>query len=197
MIRIIIFLVTFSFFLNPCSAQQKLIKNEPLFVLRPYIFINYNLYHRYQKPSFNNEQSVGQVFNVLPGLGGGLIMGKKTVLMFSVEGALSYCPFSLDIEGFEGMGALSFPLLANFRIPVEGFFFFQFGGGVQFNQINIHQSVNPSAVNPFFMTYIGELSVGVEENLFLLYFLRFGYNGQSASTFDFGIRLGLNGSLWE
>jgi hypothetical protein len=198
MIRITFIVLAFSFSFQSAFAQESINKNDALFLFRPFVFVDYNLYHRYQQPSISAiGESVGQVFNVLPGLGGGFIFGKKTIFMFSVEAAVKYLPFSLDIEGFDGMGSLAFPLVANFRIPVEGLFFFQIGGGVQFNQINIHRSINPSSFNPYFMTFIGEVAVGVEENLFLMYFLRFGFNNNSAYSFDFGLKFGLNGSLWE
>ena len=97
------------------------------------------------------------------------------------------------------MGSLSLPILANFRIPLEGFFFFQFGGGIQFTQINLHQrtALQQTLDNSMFHTYVGEIAAGVEENLFLIFFLRFGYHPEKSNTFDFGLRLGLNGNLWE
>ena len=198
MIRKTFFVLVLSFIFYCSFAQQSSNKNDALFLFRPFVFIDYNIYHRYQQSSVQSiEKSVGQVFNVLPGLGGGFLFGKKTVFMFSLEAAVKYLPFSLDIETFDGFGALAFPLVANCRIPIEGLFFLQIGGGVQFNQINIHQSINPASLNPFFMTYIGEVAVGVEEHLFLMYFLRFGFNNNSAYSFDFGLKFGLNGSLWE
>ncbi|MDC0230853.1 hypothetical protein OAK19_02720 [Aureispira] len=196
-----IILVTLSIlcFIADSSAQQSDINNDAHFVFRPLVFIDYNIYHWYKPPETSSNTDVGQVFNVLPGIGGGIIMGKKTTFMFLIEAAFKYHPFSLDLNGFPGMGSITFPILGSFRIPIEGFFFFQLGGGIQFTQINIHghTAIQQSNSNPFFLTYVGELAAGVEENLFLIFFLRYGYNPQLSNTFDFGLRLGLNGNLWE
>ncbi|MCH2023910.1 MAG: hypothetical protein MK207_15650, partial [Saprospiraceae bacterium] len=180
-------------------SQKSLNKNDALFVFRPLLFIDYNLYHWYKAPFNNNTGDVGQVFNVLPGIGTGIVLGKKSKFIFTLEVTFKYHPFSLNIEEFQGMGSLSLPILANFRIPLEGFFFFQFGGGIQFTQINLHQrtALQQTLDNSMFHTYVGEIAAGVEENLFLIFFLRFGYHPEKSNTFDFGLRLGLNGNLWE
>lgn len=188
---------------NTSTAQKnKALTGDARFAFRPMIFIDYSLYHWYQEPSRQLDKTpknMGQVANVLPGLGAGFIMGKKTTLLFSVEASIKYFPFSLDVAGYEGMGAISFPVLANVRFPVGGFLFGQIGGGVQWSQINIHNQTKSyeAAANPFFMTYVGELGIGAEENIYILYFLRFGYNTNQATTFDFGLRIGLHGNLWD
>jgi len=189
-------------FTQVSQAQEPNRVNDARFVFRPLVYLDYNLYHWYQEPTRQlnvRPKNVGQVFNVLPGLGVGFILGKKTTLLFSVDVAVRYFPFSLDLAGYQGMGSVAFPVSANFRIPIDGFFFLQFGGGVQWTQINLHErtAAHLSFSDPFFMTYFGELAGGIEENIYLLYFLRFGYHPQQATTFDFGFRIGLHGSLWE
>lgn len=182
------------------AQQDKKLTSDARFVVRPMVFINYNLYHWYQEPYRIHDKrykNMGQVMSVLPGLGGGIILGKKTTLLFSLEASINYFPFSLDLAAYEGMGALSFPIVANLRIPLNGFLFVQVGGGIQWNQINIHPTIS-SSPSPFFRTYIGELGIGAEENLFILYFLRFGYQQNQATTFDFGLKIGLHGGgLWD
>jgi hypothetical protein len=178
------------------------LNNDARFKFSPMLFIDYSLYHWYQKPVRRVDrqpQNMGQVLNVLPGLGAGVILGKKTTLLFSLEASVKYFPFSLDVAGYEGMGAVSFPVLANFRIPLGGFVFMQVGGGVQWNQINIHNRsiAQQNRPNPFFMTYVGELAVGIEEGVYILYFTRFGYNTNQSTTLDIGLRIGLHSALWD
>ncbi|CAA6826564.1 MAG: Unknown protein [uncultured Aureispira sp.] len=178
------------------------LNNDARFKFSPMLFIDYSFYHWYQNPKKRIDglpQNMGQTFNVLPGLGVGAILGKKTTLLFSLEASVKYFPFSLDVAGYEGMGAVSFPVLANFRIPLNGFFFMQVGGGVQWNKINIHNrtATQKSIQNPFFMTYVGELAIGIEEGVYILYFARFGYNTDQATTFDIGFRVGLHSPLWD
>lgn len=198
----LLFILLIVLFTQESEAQEKKTTNDARFVFRPLMYLDYSLYHWYQEPTRQlNEtpKNVGQVLNVLPGLGAGFILGKKTTVLFSVDVAVKYFSFSLDIAGYEGMGAVAFPVAANFRFPVEGFFFLQLGGGVQWTQINIHERTEAhlNYSNPFFMTYFGELAGGIEENIYLIYFLRFGYSTQQAATFDFGVRIGLHGSLWD
>lgn len=176
--------------------------SDARFTFRPMIFIDYNLYHWYQEPRRQVDatpKNLGQAFNVLPGIGGGFVMGKKTTLLFTAEASVRYMPFSLDVAGFEGMGSVAFPVIAGVRIPLNGILFLKVGGGVQWTNINIHQRTpaHQKYDNPFFMTYLGELGLGIEENIFLMYFLRFGYHPNQATTFDVGLKLGLNGNLWD
>lgn len=178
------------------------LNNDARFKFSPMIFIDYNLYHWYQEPTRKIDglqKNMGQALNVLPGLGAGFIVGKKTSLLFSLEASVKYFPFSLDLVGYEGMGAVSFPVLANFRIPLNGFFFLQAGGGVQWNKINIHNrsAAHKRHPNPFFMTYVGELALGIEEGVYILYFARFGYNTNQSTTLDLGLRIGLHSALWD
>jgi len=188
---------------NTAQAQDELppLSSKARFMIRPMIFIDYNFYHWYQNPLKVGERSksMGQVLNVLPGLGGGLVMGSKTSVLFTLEAAVRYMPFSLDVDGFEGMGAVSFPVLAGFRIPIHGILFVNVGGGVQWTKTNLYAQTSnmQQQDNPFFMTYIGELGLGLEENLFLMFFTRFGYAPSQATTFDLGLKIGLNGNLWD
>lgn len=178
------------------------INNDARFKFSPMLFIDYSLYHWYQEPVKRIDglpKNMGQALNVLPGLGAGIILGKKTSLLFSLEASVKYFPFSLDLAGYEGMGAVSFPVLANFRIPLNGFFFLQAGGGVQWNKINIHNrsAAHKRLPNPFFMTYVGEVAIGIEEGVYILYFARFGYNTNQSTTLDIGLRIGLHSTLWD
>lgn len=200
--RLLLLILLINWFATNTFAQKKQgLTSDARFVFKPMVFIDYNFYHWYQEPIDkvnNSAKNMGQVFNVLPGLGGGFILGKKTAFLFSLEVSIKYFPFSLDLDRYEGLGAISFPVLANVRFPLNGFLFVQVGGGIQWNQINIHdRKVQQEGGNPFFMTYVGEVGVGAEENIFILYFLRFGYNPNRATTLDFGLRIGLHGTLWD
>lgn len=181
------------------TAQETPINNDAKVVFRPLVYVDYNFYHWVQEPVKTTPKNVGQVFNVLPGIGGGFIMGKKTTLLFSLEAAVRYMPFSLDLVENKGMGSVAFPVIANFRIPLTGFFFMQIGGGVQWTSINLHQrtALQQASPSPFLMTYIGEIAGGLEEHIFLMYFLRFGYHPSQAMTFDVGLKLGIHGDLWN
>ncbi|HIB78148.1 MAG TPA: hypothetical protein EYO58_11190 [Flavobacteriales bacterium] len=197
--KIFFVILVLSLYAKFSYAQKSIIRNDARFLFRPLLFVDYNLYHWYKPPSLTNSVNAGQIFNVLPGIGGGFILGKKTTLLFCVEATIKYHPFSLDLDGYQGMGSIAFPVLANFRIPLDGFFFMQIGGGLQWTHINLHQRTSSqlSNLNTFFITCIAEIAAGVEEHLFLMYFLRFGYHPQGSVTFDFGLKFGLNGSLWE
>ncbi len=184
------------------AQSHSTLNSEARFLIRPMLFIDYNMYHWYQEPLKTVDgtpKNMGQAFNVLPGLGAGVILGKKTAFLFSLEASVKYFPFSLDLAGYEGIGAVSFPVLANFRIPLNGFFFMQVGGGIQWNKINIHDrsAAHKRYPNPFFMTYVGEIAVGAEESVYILYFARFGYNSDQSTTLDLGLRVGIHGSLWD
>lgn len=198
MIRYLLLLLLYTGILSQSQAQiAPTITNEARFVIRPYLFAQYNLYHWYQQPLYQTDgqpKNVGAALNILPGLGGGILMGKKTTLLFAVESSLQYMPLAMDLNGFDGIGALSWPVLVHFRIPLEKFAFLQIGGGVQWNKINLHHN---NAANSFFMTYVGEVGFGIEETAFGLLFTRLGYHPNHATTLDVGVKFGINGSLWD
>lgn len=193
----------FLFFVAPLLAQQKtLVANKPLFVIRPIFFIDYNFYHWIQEaPRYQNAlpKNKGQVLNIVPGFGGGLLWGEKSKVMFSLEASFRYFPFSLDLAGYQGMGSIAIPIVTNMRVPIKGFMFFQLGMGVQFNHVNMYErtTYHQKYENTFFMTYIGEIGLGLEENFFRVYFVRLGGHPSQAMSFDIGVKFGLNGSLWE
>jgi len=189
--------------LSPLLAQQKeLMENKPLFVIRPMFFIDYNFYHWVQEaPRYRYAlpKNKGQVLNIIPGFGGGLLWGEKSKVMFSLEASFRYFPFSLDLAGYQGMGPIAIPIITNMRVPVKGFIFLQLGMGIQFNYVNMYErtAYHQKYENAPFMTYVGEIGLGLEENFFRVYFVRFGAHRSQAMTFDIGVKFGLNGSLWE
>lgn len=184
------------------SQDKKTAINKPLFVVRPVLLLDYNFYHWIQEPPrYPNAapKNKGQLLNILPGIGGGILLGKKSEIMFGLETSIRYFPFSLDLAGYEGMGSFTIPIITSLRIPTKGFMFFHLGLGVQWNHINMYERTeyHQQYENKFFMTYIGEIGLGLEEHFFRVYFIRFGGNPSQALTLDVGVKFGLNGSLWE
>ncbi len=103
-------------------------------------------------------------------------------------------PFSMDLAGVQGVGALSIPVVGHFRIPLQKFLFLEVGGGMQWNKINVHHAEEPQ---PFFPTYVGELGIGIEEAAFGVFFTRVGHHPSQALTLDVGIKFGFHGGLWD
>lgn len=210
--RILTFFFVLISFLEQCQAQ---------FFVKPIYYINYNLYSWYQKPyqryppqqfNFPDTRSVGQVLNVLPGVGGGLLIGDKRYFAFSLEGQANYYPFSFDLVEYKGMGAVSFPVLGLFHIFLNSSFreepdpdfkkpptsrtFIYFGGGVQWmaTEFQARPQDYQKQYNPFFMTYVGEvgLGMGLNGSIFAI-FGRFGMDDQEGISIDVGIKIGSDG----
>lgn len=180
-------------------AQDVIVNDKAQFVIRPLFFADFNVYHWYQQPyvQFDGRtENVGQTLNLIPGIGTGFVMGKKTTALLVVEAGIKYMPFSLDVAEYDGIGALSFPVLASMRFPIKRAMFLQVGAGIQWSRINLFQPKDAPR-SAYFATYVGELSIGVEEAAYLLYFTRIGYHPNGATTIDLGIRMGIHGSLWE
>jgi hypothetical protein len=133
------------------------------------LFLNYNLYSWYQKPSTIERPltASGQVLNVLPGLGLNFWVGDVDHWILSVEGAIEYLPFALDIDNYKGLGALSIPLLAKIQFPVAKqkslWLMLHFGAGVQLLHSDIYDrpKTYENASNPFFTSFVGEFGLHI------------------------------------
>jgi hypothetical protein len=133
------------------------------------LFLNYNLYSWFQKPTTIERplSSSGQVLNVLPGLGLNLWVGDIDHWIVSIEGGIEYLPFALDTDIYKGMGALSIPILAKAQFPVAKqkslWLMLHVGAGAQLLYTDIYARPDvPSIVfNRFFTSIVGEVGVHI------------------------------------
>ncbi|CAA6817777.1 MAG: Unknown protein [uncultured Aureispira sp.] len=131
------------------------------------LFMNYNLYSWYQKPSTIETplSSSGQVLNVLPGLGVNFWVGDVDHWIVSLEAGMEYLPFAFDTDRYKGLGALSIPVLAKVQFPVAKqkslWLMLHVGAGAQFLHTDIYARPDAylNAVNPFFTTIVGEVGL--------------------------------------
>jgi len=172
------------------------------------LFINYNLYSWYQRPSTIESplSSSGQVLNVLPGLGLNFWIGDVDHWIIALEGGIEYLPFALDIDNYKGMGALSIPVLAKVQFPVAKqkslWLMLHFGAGAQFLHTDIYNrpEAYQNASNPFFTSIVGELGVHISAVGYarqhlreVELFFRVGAAPFGTVSFNTGLRL----TLWN
>lgn len=174
------------------------------------LYANYNLYHRYTKPSYLSPKfrSSGQVLNVLPGLGTGFWVGKPTKWWLSLESGAEFAPFTLAVNKFKGMGSLAVPVLLKAHLPVakqrSALVAINFGAGAQWTWSEIYavptEFKNRVSLRGSFVTYIGELGLSlgaVNEHLKNIkdvsFYIRFGAGLGGAMAFNCGLRL----SFWN
>lgn len=166
------------------------------------VALEWSAYQHYQRPS-NHEfaqlsgqkNSTGQVLNILPNARLGLVLNHADRWGFGLHAGVTYSPFSLDTEQYKGMGAVAFPLILSYQHQFVGDLFLSVGGGVQFSKIEF--AGKPLAFqaleNPYFMTYVGEISFGVFSDYYLAIgvtgFARVGFNQLGAHSLDIGIRV--------
>lgn len=172
-------------------AQKKQGSEASPFEFGLQIPISYNLYHRYQSPTYKGssgqteQERAGQILNILPGLGAGIWLGQPRYYIISVDAQIEYKPFSLRTGEFRGLGAYAVPILMRVHVPflkTKGLALTgQLGGGVQLSQTNMY--ARPTNVDqiPLSSTIVGELGVGV----------LIGWDGgQPAWQFDLFTRIG-------
>lgn len=167
--------------------------------------IDWSVYQRYQRPSTHDfaqiagqKNSAGQVLNVLPSIRLGMMLNTWKRFDLTIEGGICYAPFSQDIDRYKGIGALSFPVLMSLQIHGDyDDWLITIGGGVQFSRIEY--AMNPKDFeginNPYFMTYVGEISYGTLNKYYvfagLSIFGRLGFGSSQAHTLDIGVRVNL------
>jgi len=172
------------------------------------LFMNYNLYSWYQKPSTIESplSSSGQVLNVLPGLGGNIWVGDVDHWIVSVEGGIEYLPFAFDTDNYKGLGALSIPILAKVQLPIlkqkSLWLMLHAGTGVQLLHTDIcaRPDAYQNAANPFFANIVGEVGVHISTVGYkrqhlreVELFCRAGGGAFGAASFTTGLRL----TLWN
>lgn len=168
------------------------------------MYFEYNLYQWYQKPTTISpiHRSTGQVFNVLPSAGMGVWVGRSDRFFVNIEGGMDYMPFSLDLEEYGGLGAISFPVVARAILPFSGdkgiSSFVGLGFGVQWskNELYAYPKGQQPTTNPFYATLVAEVTMGVgmgwdtdDKNTGMIaVFSRFGFAAEYALTFNCGLR---------
>jgi hypothetical protein len=170
------------------------------------IGLEWSAYQRYQRPTThqfstisNDNNSAGQILNIVPNLRLGMILTDLGSWGIALHTGLTYSPFSVDIDQYKGMGAISFPLTLSYQFYFDDNVFLSLGGGVQFSKIEMGaRSPEFSNIpNPFFMTYVGEISIGGFSSYYIAIgitgFARVGFNQHQAHTLDVGLRVNI---LW-
>lgn len=171
-----------------------------------YINPSLNLYQRIHQPKTfvvdGANRSSGQVLNLLPNLSTGLWFGQAQVWAVGVEGGVEYIPFSFNLQNYEGMGSVSFPVLLRGHFPLakqhSSAITLDVAGGLQWNKTELYLDKNApqAAYNPFFVTYTFEVAGGIgaisqKANQIRgvdLYF-RFGFGADASMSFHTGLRV--------
>lgn len=118
----------------------------------------------------------------------------KTHFFFVLEGGITYSPFSQDIDQYKGTGALSFPIILSHHFIIDDSFVLGIGAGIQFSRIEFNNTPPPfnRIQNPFFVTYVGEITGGPVDAYMVLIgltgFVRVGFGQYQSHTLDIGIR---------
>jgi|GEM_PF-6857538 len=146
-------------------------------------------------------QSIGQLLNVLPGLHMSIWGGNRKSFLFSLEGGLSYYPFSRDIGPKKNAirSTLAAPLMLkghwlldssykqNRRTPFKSFLSLGYGQ----EWVYLGHNINGSEAK---WLHIVELCRGSTVDGFSLQtFLKVGWGQKDALLAQFGIRLGWDG----
>jgi hypothetical protein len=168
------------------------------------LFISYNLYSWYERPATIDctHSSSGQVFNILPGLGFNFWFGDIDHWIVSLEGAVEYTPFAIDLDKYKGLGALSIPVMAKVQFPIAKqkslWLMLHAGTGAQFLKTEIFDRPTnlPNNTNPFFVSIVGEVgihisAVGLKRQHIreIELFVRMGATPFGTMTFNSGLRL--------
>lgn len=170
--------------------------------------LEWSAYQHYQRPSNHQfaqisgqKNSAGQILNVLPNARIGFVVYETESWGFGLHTGVTYSPFSLDIDQYKGMGAVGFPFIFSYQHHFANDFFMSIGGGVQFSKIEFSSKplAFQSLENPYFMTYVGEIAMGVFSdyyvNIGITGFLRVGFHQFEAHTLDIGIRFNTIASI--
>jgi hypothetical protein len=191
----ILHIVLFCILSNICFAQNN-------FHFGYYINPSLNLYQRLHQPqtafSDNKERSTGQGLNILPGLSTGLWIGKAKTFAIGLEAGVEYLPFSFNLQHFNGMGSLAFPVLMRAHIPIKkqhaSHISLDVAGGLQWNKSNLYFNNNNSL--PFFISYTLEFAAGIgavsqkaKQIRGTDLFFRFGFGADNSLSFQTGLRM--------
>ena len=191
----VLYIALFSIFTLNCFAQNN-------FHFGYYINPSLNLYQRTHQPETavtdNKERSSGQGLNILPGLSTGLWVGKAKTFALGVEAGVEYLPFSFNLQHFNGMGSVAFPLLLRGHIPIQkqhsSLISLDIAGGLQWNKSNLYLHNNSPL--PFFISYTFELAAGIgavsqkaNQIRGTDLFFRFGFGADKSMSFQTGLRM--------
>ncbi len=191
LIPIIIFIVSWSF------AEAQLVGIG--------LATELSLYQRYKKPNNhpNPSSSSGQILS-FPAIGPKIWFGDWEEWTISIEGKIDYSVLSFDIPKYSGMGAISFPVVIKgnfspFNPGGKGTTKIGIGFGAQWTKSELYfrQKRWRDVPNPFFMTYLGELSCQLvvgdsrhssDKGHTMEIFVRPGWGKNKARTISFGIK---------
>lgn len=195
--KLLLFLLILIFFSGALAAQRRIHTGVSM-------YLDYNLYHWYKKPTSISPEghSSGQVLNILPIGGLGLWIGYPGGSTLGIEGGIDYMPFSFDTENFQGLGAISFPVMLRLTQPFQPqkgiSSYIGVGGGLQWNRTELYARTLAAKqiFNPYFQTIVGELSLGVgagwradeKQTGLLAFYARVGSSIEKAWTLNFGLR---------
>jgi len=178
-------------FLNIQSSygqEDKAAKTTPLHI-GYHIYMNYNLYSWFQQgnPWANPNNGVGQVLNLLPGLGAGIWLGDVDRWTVAIEGGIEYLPFALDVDNYSGLGALSIPILSKAQFPIAKqkslWLMLHAGAGLQFFTTDLYARPDnsPSNSSTWEASIIGELGIHITA---------VGYHKQHLKEIELFVRAG-------
>jgi hypothetical protein len=119
----------------------------------------------------------------------------------SMEAQAGMAPFSLDLDGYKGLGAAYFPVLAcvNFA-GLSGFqdvggFGFSIGGGMQISRTELYflDKDYEDVPRDFFETIFGQINIGLGKKHQAVYmYLRYGAGDNDAHAYHIGLMLDHN-----
>ncbi len=176
-------------------------------------YLDYSAYRWDQRPAnaalpnTNEVYSLGQALNVLPGVYGGIWTGDQRWALFSVEGGMSYFPFSLDLGNSstpKSWGTLGFPLLAKVnwildssyrqnrrRVNFKSYVYAAYG-----REWVLAGLIQPQGA-PATLTHqlhIVELGAGnTLDGIAMMTFLRLGWERNGAYMANIGLKFGWDG----
>lgn len=176
-------------------------------------YMDYSAYRWDQRPAAaslptqTNPYSLGQTLNVVPGVYGGIWGGDIRWALLSVEGGMSYFPFSLDISQQttpKSWGTLGFPILFKLnwlldssyrqegrRVNFKSFIFA--GYGQEWVLAGLIQP-NGAPATLTHQLHIVELGAGnTTDGFSLMTFFRFGWEQNGAYMANLGLKFGWDG----
>ena len=156
-----------------------------------------DIYQRYVNPEIEGQpesRSAGSVgLNMC--MGPKLWVGGKKINL-SAEGQINFAPFALDMGDYQGLGAISFPLLAHINFGglttqqsmKKGF---SIGGGIQYSQINLYgqpDDIQPDIERKLYKSYVGQVMFGTNfQGANIAMYCRYGVGDNDHSVLNIGV----------
>lgn len=127
------------------------------------VHLGYNVYQWQEKGIGTEKRSVGQAFNLLPTLGGGIWFGKRQWNL-GLEAHVDYTPFAFDLQQYSGMGAVALPVMLNasYITAKNGGWLIRGAVGTQFQSSEWYftKKGQPKVPTLFDWSLVGELGFG-------------------------------------